>query len=280
MGRSTRRAPGRTADQSTGVPVTKSVANAVSAVAGSSRSRRSSGTAPGTIADSTASGPISTKRCPSSGATASAKRTVVRTWDTQKSGSDQSPAERYGTVDRPNSRPRTTRSKSASIGSIRREWNAWLVRSRFVVQSRASISARSDALPETTIADGPLTAATSTYGKWVFSSCSVACTASIAPPAGNACISRPRAVTILAASARDSTPATWAAAISPTEWPTSTSGRTPQWVSRANSATSTAKIAGWAYSVVSSSSGSSRAAASGLFRCRSNSAATVANASA
>ena len=44
-----------------------------------------------------------------------------------------------------------------------------------------------------------------------------AATATIAPPAGSACINRPRAATNIAASASDNTPATCAAAISPTE---------------------------------------------------------------
>ncbi|COZ71580.1 Uncharacterised protein [Mycobacterium tuberculosis] len=37
------------------------------------------------------------------------------------------------------------------------------------------------------------------------------------PPAGNACINRPRAATTRAASTSDNAPATYAAAISPTE---------------------------------------------------------------
>ena len=52
-------------------------------------------------------------------------------------------------------------------------------------------------------------------------SSSVASTASISPPSGSACISRARADTSAHASASDSTPATCAAAISPTEWPAS-----------------------------------------------------------
>ena len=67
---------------------------------------------------------------------------------------------------------------------------------------------------------GPFTAASDTSspssGR---TSSSVAWMATIAPPAGSACINRPRAATSAHASARDSTPATCAAATSPIEWP-------------------------------------------------------------
>ncbi|GAT71533.1 hypothetical protein PS9374_07226 [Planomonospora sphaerica] len=71
-------------------------------------------------------------------------------------------------------------------------------------------------------------------------SASEACTATITPPAGSACINRPRATTNRTTSARSSTPATCAAANSPTECPTSTSGRTPHDSSNRNNATSNA----------------------------------------
>ncbi|GAA2552851.1 hypothetical protein GCM10010435_23970 [Winogradskya consettensis] len=99
------------------------------------------------------------------------------------------------------------------------EWNAWDTVSRLVRRSVTSASIAS-AGPETTTAEGPLTAAMSSSSpissRTVASSASIA---SIAPPAGNACISRPRATTSFTASSRSKTPATWAAAISPTEWP-------------------------------------------------------------
>ena len=75
-------------------------------------------------------------------------------------------------------------------------------------------------------------------------SASVARTATITPPDGRACIRRPRAATSFAASARDSTPATCAAAISPIECPTRKSGVTPHDSTRRNNATSTANSAG------------------------------------
>ncbi len=51
--------------------------------------------------------------------------------------------------------------------------------------------------------------------------------ATIAPPSGSACISAARAATSAHASSRVSTPATWAAASSPIEWPATKSGVTP-----------------------------------------------------
>ncbi|MFD0381489.1 hypothetical protein ACFQ2B_00770 [Streptomyces stramineus] len=63
-------------------------------------------------------------------------------------------------------------------------------------------------------------------------SSSVAWREIMAPAAGRACISRARAATRRAASGSGRTPATCAAAISPTEWPSRTSGRIPQVRSR------------------------------------------------
>ncbi len=56
-------------------------------------------------------------------------------------------------------------------------------------------------------------------------SASGACTATIAPPSGRACINRPRADTSRHASVSDNTPATCAATNSPIEWPSRKSGR-------------------------------------------------------
>ncbi len=82
--------------------------------------------------------------------------------------------------------------------------------------------------PAMTIDVGPLIAAmeTASVSRGSTSS-SVACNATIAPPAGRACMRRPRSPTSLAASSRERTPATWAAAISPMEWPPRWSGFTP-----------------------------------------------------
>ena len=75
--------------------------------------------------------------------------------------------------------------------------------------------------PETTTGRGPLTAAIDDpLGRAAAAPRPRRpATATIAPPAGSACISRPRAATSCAASASDSTPATCAAASSPIEWP-------------------------------------------------------------
>ncbi|PSK61337.1 hypothetical protein B0E53_06766 [Micromonospora sp. MH33] len=83
-----------------------------------------------------------------------------------------------------------------------------------------------------------------------------ACTASMPPPDGSACISRPRDATSRHASARDSTPATCAAVISPIECPPTRSGTIPKDSTSRNSATSTANRPAWVNSVWSSSSAS------------------------
>ncbi len=146
---------------------------------------------------------------------------------------------------------------SASIGSISGEWEACETRSRRVrtVTCRA-ISSTTDSTPEITTEVGVLTAAMATWSSRPSmsgnTSASDAAIASIAPPAGSACISLARAATSVQASAREKTPATWAAAISPTEWPVTTSGLTPRESSRRVSATSKAKRAGWVISVSSS----------------------------
>ncbi len=78
----------------------------------------------------------------------------------------------------------------------------------------------SASLPESTTDSGPFTAASETPSPSSgATSASVARTDTIAPPAGRAPISRARAVTRVSASSSDSTPATCAAASSPTECP-------------------------------------------------------------
>src|SRR3982751_6748488 len=94
--------------------------------------------------------------------------------------------------------------------------------------------------PDTTTAAGPLTAATPHPSNVANTSASDAATANIPPPAGNACINRPRAATNTHASASDSTPATYAAVTSPTECPPTKSGTTPNDSTNRNNATSTA----------------------------------------
>ncbi len=114
----------------------------------------------------------------------------------------------------------TTCRNSSSIGSMRGEWKAWLTRSRFDFSNRPAMASTSSSSPEMTTEVGPFRAAMDTLS--VSSgriSSSVACTATIAPPSGSACISRPRAATRAAASSSDHTPATCAAASSPIEWP-------------------------------------------------------------
>ncbi|ODA69073.1 hypothetical protein APS67_006777 [Streptomyces sp. AVP053U2] len=114
----------------------------------------------------------------------------------------------------------------------------------------------------------------------------VACTATIAPPAGRSCISRARAATSVHASSSDNTPATCAAVISPTECPATNSGRTPHDSTSRYRATSRANNAGCANPVVCSRSASgvpSRAnntSRNGRSNSTSNRASTASNASA
>src|SRR5262249_35173557 len=103
--------------------------------------------------------------------------------------------------------------------------------------------------PEITTEDGPLTAARETRSvnstRNGATSDSDPWTATIAPPAGNACINRPRATTNRHASTSDNTPDTCAALISPIECPATKSGRIPQDSTNRNNATSNANNAGW-----------------------------------
>ena len=110
-----------------------------------------------------------------------------------------------------------------------------------------------------TTSRGPLTAARPSAGSPEISSAACASssrTASMPPPAGSACMSRPRATISAQASARSKTPAMTAAANSPTLWPSIQAGVTPTVASAAATAYSSAKIAGWANCVRSTVSAS------------------------
>ncbi len=92
------------------------------------------------------------------------------------------------------------------------------------------------ALPENTTSCGPLMAASDTSAATAGASAAsrswacrgVARAASMAPPAGSACMSAPRRTIRRAASSSVIAPATTIAANSPMEWPTRTAGTTPQ----------------------------------------------------
>ncbi|GAA4152608.1 hypothetical protein GCM10022251_20960 [Phytohabitans flavus] len=259
VGRSTRRAPtaSNAGAQSTPMPFTYSRPSAASSVVSSGRSSRMTRTPSPASAASTPSGPISRKTEPSSVATASAKRTVSRTCLTQYSGSVTSPAATTGMTGSANDSEVTTARKSSSIGAINGEWNACDTRNRVRFSNREATANTAASSPATTTFKGPLTAAIDTPSVSSGStSDSAARNATIAPPAGNACISEARAETNVQASERDSTPATCAAAISPMEWPATWSGRRPKEAASLYSATSTANSAGCAHPVWSSSSAS------------------------
>ncbi|CAM5682014.1 hypothetical protein SANTM175S_06491 [Streptomyces antimycoticus] len=170
---------------------------------------------------------------------------------------------------------------------MRGEWNAWLTVRRLVLRpcasNAAAIRSASSSSPATTTDVGPLSAAIDTRSvSSGATSSSDAWTAIIAPPAGSSCISRPRAATSFAASASESTPATWAAASSPIEWPDRKSAFRPQVSTSRNSATSMANSAGWVNPVRSSAAASSpnSTSRSGRSRCASRWAHTSSSASA
>lgn len=156
--------------------------------------------------------------------------------------------------------PAAARAIPAVMASMWGEWKARETLSCRVLRpwaaQCAAIAATASRSPETTTAAGPFTAARAARPSWPrrdpASSSGEAWIAAIAPLAGAACISRPRAATSVHASGRENTPARWAAASSPTEWPSRKSGRRPHDSSSRNSATSTANRAGWVNSVWSS----------------------------
>jgi hypothetical protein len=174
---------------------------------------------------------------------ASAKRTGAMTLRSQYSGRVTSVL-----AARPSTQPtkaiagsrkrmrRSRASYSASIGVISGEWNACETTSGRVLtpsaSKRAATLATASASPEITICSGPLMAAIATRSsrpaRAASTRASGAITDVIPPPAGSACISRPRAATIVTASSSVRPPATHMAPISPMLWPMTADGRTPQ----------------------------------------------------
>ncbi len=175
--------------------------------------------------------------CPARQRTPSAKRTAPRTWSTQycgvpnRSASIRPPVtfDTTGISGARKVRPASTSANPSSIASIRCEWKACDTdsrRTRCPAARKCSATATAaSSSPETTTASGPLTAAIPTASArpapamYASASCSAASIATIAPPVGRACISRPRAATRAQASGSVSTPAAYAAVISPSEWP-------------------------------------------------------------
>ena len=152
---------------------------------------------------------------------------------------------------------RATRATNGSmIGSIIREWKACEVCSRRVWTPRAaSVSASAataSAGPATTQDCGPLTAARARSGPSSGSSSASRSGAASIAPGGRLCIRRPRSAISASASSSAKTPASVAATYSPTLWPASATGLTPQLIQSCASAYSTAKSAGWASQVCSS----------------------------
>jgi hypothetical protein len=143
---------------------------------------------------------------------------------------------------------RTSASNGVTAASIMAEWNACEVCNRRTATPSASSVARSASIasngPAATDAPGALSAASDTpAGNRASSSLAGSRTDSIAP-AGSACISAPRRATRRAASASGITPATTAAANSPTLWPIIAAGVAPRASHDWANATSTQNVAG------------------------------------
>jgi hypothetical protein len=158
----------------------------------------------------------------------------------------------------------TSASRAAMIGttgSIIGEWNACDVCSRRTTTSAAASWASSAAIssvgPDATHSPGAFSAAISTpVGSRGRSSSAGSRTDSMLP-AGSACIWRPRSTTSASASGSVITSASAAHTNSPTEWPTSAVGVTPQLIHSRASEYSSVKIAGWVTLVATSVCGSS-----------------------
>ncbi len=178
-----------------------------------------------------------------------------------------SDSQRAVTVDRigirgGDSRTWASRAAIGSItGSIIAEWNACEVTRRRAVMSAAVSSASRRAMssvgPDATHSPGAFSAAITTPpGSRGARSAAASRTDSMLP-AGSACMRRPRSTTRPIASGRAITPASAAHTHSPTLWPISARGATPQLIHSRASAYSSAKIAGWVTLVGTSAWGSS-----------------------
>ena len=166
-------------------------------------------------------------------------------------------AEITGTVAGEAVRCGTSAAKARADADIDGEWNACAVRRRAAATPRAARADRnpdrSSSAPATTVWCGPFSAATVTPVGSSPSSAARARTAAMAP-GGAAAMARPRAATIAATDDSGSIPATAAATISPTLWPSMADGVTPQCSTIFASAYSTANSSGWATAVSSRSS--------------------------
>ena len=144
-------------------------------------------------------------------------------------------------------------SHSAKIGSMRGEWNAWdtdkVLVLIFCCCKTGMIFSNAVWWPERTRLRGPLYAAIVTSVGWASKILSissvVANTETIPPPWGIDCMRRPLAAINFNPSSKLKTPATQAATYSPTLWPITILGWTPQDFHNSNRAYSTAKRIGW-----------------------------------
>ena len=195
------------------------------------------------MAVSVPSGPISRKRVTpwaSSSRIPSAKRTAARTCVTQYSGdciSSSATASRTGHVRderelrrRGTSARSATRRNSSSIGSISGEWKAWRHPQRRGPAPKAPDVPGDTRRPRPACRKAPPPRSVDRRDPEVGPRSPAAAAprprtpprATIAPPAGSACINRPRAQPPTARVRQRHHPGYMCCAISPMEWPTST----------------------------------------------------------
>ncbi|CAM3655226.1 hypothetical protein COSO111634_22090 [Corallococcus soli] len=192
---------------------------------------------------------------------AGAKRTVSRrcraqySGDVASAGVSQEPVavETMGMRGSDRRMPFTVSRKGATAASIIGEWNACDVwSSRLAAPSASSVAwSRSTASvgPETTHRRGPLSDAMASPSVSRGATASADRRTDSMLPGACACMSCPRFATRCSASSSVNTPARHAATNSPTLWPTSASGRTPQLHQSCASAYSTVKRAACANDV-------------------------------
>ncbi len=128
---------------------------------------------------------------------------------------------------------RAVASNASSTGSTRAEWKAWETGSLWATMprsaSRSQSVRRAVSSPAITVWAGPFIAAMDRVSPSSPARASGgAATAAMPPPGGSDCISRPRRAISRSPSSRLKTPARQAATYSPTEWPITMAGRTPQ----------------------------------------------------
>ena len=191
-------------------------------LAGAARRTRLTRMRPGPTSRNVLSG-LSARTC----CTASAKRTVSRSWAAHQCGSVASASvsgrpvrpETMGMVGADRRTRDTARSKGETAGSIMAEWKACEVFSRWLAMPSASSCCASASMaasgPATTQASGALMVAIDSSEGSRGATLAAGCRTASMAPAGKAWMSWPRRATSRAASATGITPAMTAAVNSP-----------------------------------------------------------------